>query len=707
MNTELKRILDQKIHLKTPGTFHLGTGRFARKVLFDGEFFQFASDQTPLHFPVSDLWQEHLDPPQLDSLLARWYSETRDIELLLATVEELDPAICTELCLSQACWVLVDAFVSCGEIFLFEEVAADPIEISKGIHTKSLLSELNQQLELVDTALSILPSEQELLLLSPMGVHARDEHHCWFFSRIGMLIDGFRTIREIESDSPFCWTWTRHHLAEAARSGWVLKKKFPELSRVQLDQLDSSARSEMLEQLEQATPMAVEPVKILDRLRQLHRISGDQEAKRSVEIRLVDAHRSAREPESAIAILDHLLEGKPGDEEASGIRIEILVERAEQLLAGSQPEEGRRFLRRAIEVSDDDQLRLQLIASHDTPTMQIREGIRIASLLHRDSHRERSLRLVDSLEALHPENDQMQRARIDFLLDHGEEQASEAALERLAARHAAEGNIQRARQIADSVRKLRRKRGVEDQQSKKGRIALRRIRLFCMVAPFIAIAIIISVAEFSLQGVIASADTLPPDQWRQEAQPWLQWLPPGPWKEGIESAALLVDERTKDSQRNYASAAQEALQDARGARLLGNHLQARQKLETAMKFGAATQAKQLLANWRQQDRAAADLRILVEKARDVTDLSAARRWSLLLLEQFPSNDATMGLTIPVRIDSGAQTRMVLESGERIDLPTWIEIPPFGSRKVTLDLGGRLSEFVITAQGPESIVLPRP
>jgi hypothetical protein len=67
----------------------------------------------------------------------------------------------------------------------------------------------------------------------------------------------------------------------------------------------------------------------------------------------------------------------------------------------------------------------------------------------------------------------------------------------------------------------------------------------------------------------------------------------------------------------------------------------------------------------------------------------------------------MGLTIPVRIDSGAQTRMVLESGELIDLPTWIEIPPFGSRKVTLDLGGRLSEFVITAQGPESIVLPRP
>ncbi|MEE2858074.1 MAG: hypothetical protein VX949_11865 [Planctomycetota bacterium] len=707
MNIELKKILDQKIRQKTPGTFHLGSGRAARKVLFDGEFFQFADGQSPLHYPASDLWQEHLAVDRLDSLLARWYSETRDIELLLSPVEELDPAIRTEICLNQACWVLVDTFLSCGEVFLFEEAARESIEFSKGIHSKPMLSELTQQLELVETALSILPSEQELLLLSPLGVKARDEHHCWIFSRIGMLIDGFRTIREIEADSPFSWTWTRHHLAEAARSGWVLKKKFPELSRVQLDQLDASARSELLEQLEQATPMAVEPVKILDRLRRLHRVSGDQDAIRSVEIRLVDAHRAAREPESAIAILDHLLAEKPEDEEASEIRIEILVERADQLLAGSQPEEGRRYLRRAIEVSDDDQLRLRLIASHDNPTMQIREGLRIASLLHRNSHRNRSLRLVDSLEALHPESEEMQQARIDFLLDHGEEQASEAALERLAARQAAEGNILRARQIADSVRKLRRKRGVEDQQSIKGRVALGRIRQFCMLAPFIAIAIILSVAEFSLQGVIASAETLPPEQWRQQARPWLQWLPPGPWKEGIESAAVLVDERSKDSQRNYASAAQDALQDARGARLLGNHLQARQKLETAIQFGAAAQAKQLLANWRQQDRDAAELRILVEKARDMTDLPAVRRWSLLLLEQFPSNDATMGLTIPVRIESGAQTRMVTESGELIDLPTWIEIPPFGSRMVTLDLGGRLSEYVITAQGPESIVLPRP
>ncbi len=707
MNIELKRILDQKIRLKTPGTFHLGSGRSARRVLFDGEFFQLSGGQTPAHFPASELWQEHLAATQLDSLLARWYSETRDIELLLSTVEEMDPAIRTELCLSQACWGLVDTFLSCGEVFLFEEASGDHPEIRKGIHSESLLSELTQQLDLAETAVGILPSEQELLLLSPLGVKARDENQCWIFSRIAMLIDGFRTIREIESDSPFCWTWTRHHLADAARSGWVLKKKFPELSRVRLDLLDATARSEMLEKLEQATPMAVEPVKILDRLRQLHQVSGDQEAKRSVEIRLVDAHRSAREPESAIAILDQLLAEKPDDEEASGIRIEILVERAELLLSGSQPEEGRRYLRRAIEVSDDDQLRLRLIASHDNPTMQIREGLRIASLLHRGSQRERALRLVDSLEALHPENNEMQQARIDFLLDHGEAQASEAALERLAARQASEGNMQRARQIADSVRKLRRKRGVEDQHSRKGRIALGRIRQFCMLAPFIAIAIIISVAEFSLQGVIARADTLPPDQWRQQAQPWLQWLPPGPWKEGIESAAVLVDERSRDSQRNYASAAQDALHDARGARLLGKQSQALQFLETAAKFGSAMQAKELLASWQKQDRDAAHLRNLVEEARAVSDLAAARQWSLLLLEQYPANDATMGLTIPVRIESGAQTRMVLESGELIDLPTWIEIPPFGSRLVTLDLDGRLSEYVITAQGPESIVLPKP
>jgi tetratricopeptide (TPR) repeat protein len=522
-----------------------------------------------------------------------------------------------------------------------------------------------------------------------------------------MLVDGFRTIQEIEADSPFSPIWTLHYLARGARQGWLFKKKFPELARVRLDQIDEASRSALVEKLEQATPMAAEPIKILEKLRQLHQLSGDRHAKRSAEIRIVEAHRTARDPESAIAILDQILTESPEDDLAHNTRIEILVERANQLLGGSQPEEGRRYLRRAIEVSDEDQLRLQLIATHESPSMQIREGVRIASHLHRGSHRRRALRIIDSLEALHPEDHAMQQAKIDFLLDHGEEQASEQALERLAARQASEGNIHRAREIAESVRMLRRNRGVEETQARTGQKALRHIRRFCMLAPFLATAVILIYAEFSLQHVIASADTLPTEQWRKEAQPWLQWLPPGPWKEGLDSAEALVEKRRQDGRSRYSTLAQSAIVNAKGARILGNSEAVRQQLKLASQYGAVAETRSLREQWEAEDHQAAALRQRADEARIQHNLTEVRRLNFQLLEQYPSNDATTGLTIPVRIETSSPARLILDSGETLVPPGWLEVPAFGSRQIRLEANGRHSTFVITSEGPETIVLPTP
>ncbi len=707
MNADLKKLLEQKVAEKTAGTFHLGRGQGAQRILFDGTLFQFYSEPTAQHFPDVSDWSDVLAPEQLDSLLALWYTESRDLEVILSSVKNLDEGVRNKICQQQAVSILIDAFTGNGEGFLFEEHSGNSVEITSGIDAKTLMNQLDQQLGILDKARSLLPAPEELLLLSPGGIQARDEQGHWCFARIAMLVDGFRTIREIEADSPFSPIWTLHYLAGGARQGWLFKKKFPELARVRLDQIDETSRSALVEKLEQATPMAAEPIKILEKLRQLHQLSGDRHAKRSAEIRIVEAHRTARDPESAIAILDQILTESPEDDLAHNTRIEILVERAEQLLGGSQPEEGRRYLRRAIEVSDEDQLRLQLIATHETPSMQIREGVRIASHLHRGAHRRRALRIIDSLEALHPEDHEMQQAKIDFLLDHGEEQASEQALERLAARQASEGNIHRAREIAESIRVLRRNRGVEETQARTGQKALRHIRRFCMLAPFLATAVILIYAEFSLQHVIATADTMPPEQWRKEAQPWLQWLPPGPWKEGLDSAEALVEKRTQDGRSHYSTLAHSAILDAKGARILGNTEAVRRQLKLASQYGAVAETRNLRERWEAEDQQAAALRQRADEARIQHNLTEVRRLNFQLLEQYPSNDATTGLTIPVRIETSSPARLILDSGETLVPPGWLEVPAFGSRQIRIEANGRHSTFVITSEGPETIVLPTP
>ncbi len=654
---------------------------------------QFLAGPGPVLFIVNDAPRPTPTARVLDVIC----DEIPDLET--SSLDQLTPQLTTG--------VLVDSFICCGDAFLFEQGSDQNLPNNSGTSSCQLLEAIEKQTAALEDALKVLPSGDELLILSPSGVQCRDEQTGWAFSRIGMLIDGFRSVRELMEDSPFSPCQTLCHLARAASDGLAYKKKFPELARVRMTDLDGDTRVELLEKLEQATTMAAEPIRILEKMRQLHQISGEEDLQRDAALRIADAHRSARNPDSAIAVLEEILEEVPDHESARASHIEILVERAEQLLTGSQPEEGRRYLRRAIEVSDDDQLRLRLIASHHAPEAQIREGIRIASLLHRNSEQRRALRLVDSLEALHPENPLMQQARVDFLLDHGEAEASEVALERLAARQASDGNIQRARQIADSVRKLRRKRGAQEKHVHTGQLVLRRIRQFCMLAPFLAMATILVLAEFRLQAVIAGADTLPPEQWKKEAQPWLRWLPPGPWKNGLDSAALVVEQRNSDRSHNFATAAREALLDAKAARLLGDDIAARKHLQSAIQYGAATEAKQLSQLWKSHDSEALNLRSLVDSARERGDLSAARHWVFQLLEQYPANDATTGVTVPVQISTRKPSKLQVPGKDPVDLPAWIEVPPFGTRTIRIEREGRFSEFVIPSRGPESMVLPHP
>ena len=136
MNADLKNILEQKVAEKTPGTFHLGRGQGAQRILFDGTLFQFYSEPTAQHFPDVSDWSDVLAPEQLDSLLALWYTESRDLEVILSSVKDLDESVRNKICQQQAISILIDAFTGNGEGFLFEEQSDHTVEITSGIDAR-------------------------------------------------------------------------------------------------------------------------------------------------------------------------------------------------------------------------------------------------------------------------------------------------------------------------------------------------------------------------------------------------------------------------------------------------------------------------------------------------------------------------------------------------------------------------------------------
>ena len=77
-------------------------------------------------------------------------------------------------------------------------------------------------------------------MLTEKGIAAGQDGKHWVFTKIVNLIDGFRTIRSILSDSPFFPHRTQQVLVAAVRQGWIRKTVFPELKEVDEDNLSQA-----------------------------------------------------------------------------------------------------------------------------------------------------------------------------------------------------------------------------------------------------------------------------------------------------------------------------------------------------------------------------------------------------------------------------------------------------------------------------------
>lgn len=705
IDPDLIKSLEDKISKRTSGTFYLGRKPNTQEIGFDGSSFFSKNKPTLRWFPSLLASHSKLSSLQLDNLLSNWYSGAKSLKVLLAETDSFAEEKNTTNKVHAD--EMIENFLLASECHLFQSGKNDVKNSSVQISTQRFQEMLAERSNLCQRNHEILPSSSELLVLSPSGVSARDHNKSWLFSKIAMLVDGFRTIEEITTDSPFSPTTTLNQLATAAKDGLVFKTTFPELDGIDIKKVKETDHDQIVQQLETAIKMAADPIMILDKLLQLFKCSGDTELAHSTEMRMVEAYRCARNPEAAITRLEKIIATQPHRNDAKTALIGTLVDHGEELLRASQPEEGRRYLRKAINCSDDDQLRIRLITSYENLALQFREGIRVASRLYRDSKQDRAISLIENLDEIYPDNEQFQRVKIDFFLDHGEIEIAEDNLKRFAAKLAADGNLQEARNVVGSIEKLRRKKDPQGKRWTRGQKALRRIRQFVLVLPFLIFCGLIIKTEFALQNVIANAESMTPENWKKQATPWLRWLPPGPWRIGLEDAAALVEERIIDQKRTYSTAAQEALSRARQARILGNAIECDRELNKASKFGAAEEAKLLAKKWQQEDKQANELRRLVDLSRQRGDFPETRRLSLELIRKHPANGATVGVTIPIKITSAPGTYIVADTGETRALPCWIEITPFRSKNIVLKKGNKRSEFSISAEDSENMALPAP
>jgi len=704
VNEELNQLLNKTLIAGNPGFFHLGKGRQCRRIAFNGSALVHDSDSKFHWFPCDSSFHSRLNGKLQTGLLETWAAGDRYPLQWLSNLTEFDTdgqARIGEILTFQE---VLNSFLYCDDGFLFERSEEANQTVGFKLAARDLLDQIHHTQESMVKCNEALPCLDELPIRSAITKSKSEDGRNWINQQILNFVDGFRTFDQILKDSPFPAHITWRTLHEASLEGMILKQRFPEFSGVHPSSLDSNERKIMCQRLEDAVPMAASPVGLLELIAEIHRLENDTDNQLKTVMRIVEAHQAVRNVEDAIDVLDQYVEIDPDPESMQNLRQQMVIDHAMDLLSQGDVDRGRRWLRDAIDCTDDDQLRLALIGSYKDISLQIREGARIATKLYKSDQRRRALRLMDSLEALHPDNEEMQQIRVEFLIDHGEVEASEEALTRMAARLASEGRIQRARKVARSVARLR-----SEKNSRRPRWLPKITQYwprFLLLLFFATVVSLVVITEARLQQLIVKAATIPPSDWREQARPWLLLLPEGPWKKGLHSAAELVADREQDMNQDYASKAKSLLARAQRDRRLGFHTRAQDQLSLAEQHGAMKEVRQMRESWKIEDEEAQILRKEADLASSKGDLEECHRLMRKLIEKYPSNDATAHSVFPVEIDSEPGTQVVFEGVSR-EVPTVIDIPPFKPIKIRLEKEGRKASYVITSDGPPRQFLPSP
>ena len=711
MDRELARTVERILRDGEEGSLFIGKGRSLRQLVFAGDQLRLVDAGRQVSFcPTPALLDpSRLDRNRLDFLLARAVTNPSSLTasdeiIALLSEEELEQLAFEEYC--QECLMLLEG--SNGH-WVFER--GNLPEADKGersIATSRFESEFKRRLGERQLVEKIFPSESELPVLSAQGIAARSVPEHWLFSRVADLVDGFRTVRRLRMDCPFPPHLTVKILVAAARQGWILKKRFTELLGIDLGEVSSDQLIPIASQLESATRMAVDPVPLLRKLVEIHKSLEDPAATAQQWIRIGDVQGGRRNGESALASYREALRIVPGHPGATERSARLLEEQAEEALACGDDARARSLLREGLPMRGADEARtLRILETYEDDRELAREATRIASRLHQQKDTEASTRLLDLAVARFSKNEALIRARINFLLDHGEVKRAVVELRNLATRLRVEGRVALARTIeakiarvegtvpADPPGEVSSGEVAADASNRPSASKARILVPLTIIAGVLALLVVVNGSSTELvaraTALLASSRGEPGSsemkEWDEAARRWLiegtrlqSWLPPGPWRRQLDAMAIRLDGEVDEAIRDTLVTLGNLARDAAAARLLGETEVAEEKLREIERIGEGTPWQEWAVDrrglWKEYEGEADRLAQEARRRRQVGDRSGAFEVLKSLLDRYPTSASASEITLPVELRSATGAVEIFRDGQSLGTtPLWIEVSP--------------------------------
>lgn len=744
MTPELLKLISTVVEKEQVGTLYLGKGERVRRLFLSSQEVHLLEAGRECRFhPDPCLFQNsQFSRATLDELAMAVRRKPQSMAVLLAERGLLPEDELHAFSARELAEEILLVLARHGEQFFFEEGRV-PEELlmsddgrPSGLTLGAFVDAVQQRRTELREFATVFPSLEELLVLSEKGLLTRNEDRDWLFIQIAELIDGFRNIRSLLSDSVLFPHHTAMTLLRAARSGLLKKTVFPELEGI--DQQGSPAEArEQIARFELAAEMAVDDLGIRKRLAQLCLRAGEVEAAIFQYNLIGDVLRDRGELAPALEMYREALRWDPDATLLQDKVVGVYLGFADQAFAQQQLGEARKFLEEALRHRTTDlPLYLRILETYETFDEALHQGApRLLRFMNRAGLDPMGIALFEELVKKHPQDQSLRKRFVNLLLDRGEMDRAIQELEFLAGALLDRGESEEATQIYEKIALL------APDQSVVLRIADRLPRTKKERRPkwsfsgTVVIAILILLGGYQGYAFIRLADldkqanalfvnevpapgSLDHRSFEDRADLMLRRLKSyrrrhviSVWRHFAAKTETIVQGRVNYLQHQLNNKLDSMFASAERAELLGRADDALARYQAVERLGKGSRWEQRAREHHDKlTRYIADASALLAHAQRADrngDTAAAFDLYQGLLYKFPRSPASQNLTLPVTIDSLPSGAEAFANGEPIGkTPVVLRLRPFESTVLDVRHPGYLDEKTVIENPTDPVIRVR-
>jgi tetratricopeptide (TPR) repeat protein len=365
---DLLKLLESQTQKRAVGTLTLGKKHSFRELFFEGESIYVIGETYSGKIHIDRLLAEQvigkrIGIDKLEAIISRHDLRRQLLPQVLHEQGIIDEEELRSVALSHLIEESVDLLSRNSGSFHFQEgrvpeylLKYEAITVRVPLPIVTILAELRRRTELMDAYHPLVPSLDEVFVVTEKGMAFHQEHRNDFLlKRIFELIDGFRNLRSLIQDSLFYEFHIISWIVDALERSYIKKTILPELKGVSTHNLTRPDAEKYIVYFKNAVKHGVDELAARERLAAVYERAGKSEDAVIQYNFIGDSLYRMKKPAKAIKAYQRALLLKPGEILITDKITKIYREASQEELAAGNTAQAIQLLEGALRIRPGDQ----------------------------------------------------------------------------------------------------------------------------------------------------------------------------------------------------------------------------------------------------------------------------------------------------------------------------------------------------------------